>query len=172
MPAPEHPIAKLAWEAIRTYVEQGKVLKPPEEIPEELKSPGGVFVSIKKAGELRGCIGTIEATQPTRAEEIIKNAIHAATMDPRFPPLQPPELEAIEVSVDILKSPQRVEDLSSLDPKRYGIIVSARGLKALLLPDIEGVESAEHQVELARRKAGIGPEEKLEIERFETLRYR
>jgi AMMECR1 domain-containing protein len=79
MTIPHHPIARLAWEAIRAYVEKGKVIEPPSELPSELADAGGVFVSIKKKGQLRGCIGTVEPQRATRAEEVIQHAIYAAT---------------------------------------------------------------------------------------------
>lgn len=172
MPEPVHPIARLAWEAVKTYVERGEVIKPPSEKPPELAEPGGVFVSIKKRGELRGCIGTIESERGSRAEELIKNAVHAASMDPRFPPVEVSELEELEVSVDLLGPAEEVEDPSSIDPIRNGIIVSGAGGRALLLPDIEGVDTAERQLAVALRKAGLKPEEPFKLERFETKRYR
>jgi AmmeMemoRadiSam system protein A len=171
MSEPLHPIARLAWEAIHAYVERDEILDPPTELPPELTESGGAFVSIKKEGELRGCIGTVEAVKSTRAEEIIRNAIHAATMDPRFPPVEASELESLDVSVDILCDPEPVEDSTLLDPSRYGIIVKKGERRALLLPDIEGVDTTEKQVTLARRKAGIEPEEPVELARFETKRY-
>lgn len=171
MPEPLHPIARLAWEAIRAYVERDEVIEPLSGMPEELREPGGTFVSIKKGGELRGCIGTVDALRPNRAEEIIRNAIHAATMDPRFSPVEVPELESLEVSVDVLGEPEPVESLSELDPSRYGLIVKMGERRALLLPDIEGVDTVEKQVAMARRKAGITPEEPVELARFETKRY-
>lgn len=171
MPEPLHPIARLAWEAIRAYVESDEVIKPPSDLPEELSSPGGSFVSIKKEGELRGCIGTVESLRSNLAEEIIRNAVHAAAMDPRFSPVEVSELESLEVSVDILCETEPVDSLSDLDPNRYGVIVKMGERRALLLPGIEGVDTAEKQVEMARRKAGIAPEEPLEMARFETKRY-
>ncbi len=171
MPEPSHPIALLAWEAIRAYIERDEIIAPPAEIPPDLTGTGGTFVSIKKGGELRGCIGTVEAVRPNRAEETIRNAIHAATMDPRFPPVEVSELESLEVSVDVLCDPEPVSDPTLLDPARYGIIVKAGERRALLLPNIEGVDTPEKQVALARRKAGIAPDEAVELARFETKRY-
>ncbi len=172
MPAPQHPFARLAWEAIRAYLERDELITPPAELPVDLIRPGGVFVSLKKAGRLRGCIGTVEATRPSRAEEIIRNAVHAATMDPRFDPLQEEEFKELEVSVDLLDEPETVEDQEDLDPRRFGLIVSAGDRRALLLPEIEGVETAQQQLELALKKAGIGPDEPVTLQRFETRRYR
>ncbi|MFQ5893088.1 MAG: AmmeMemoRadiSam system protein A [Nitrospinota bacterium] len=169
---PNHPIALLAWEAIRAYIERGEVIRPPTEVPPELARPGGIFVCIKKDGKLRGCIGTIEADLPTRAEEAIRNAIHAATMDPRFAPVEASELEALDVSVHLLKPPEPVTDLASLEPGRFGIIASSAGRRSVVLPDIEGVDTVEGQLVLARQKLGIGPDDPVALERFETERFR
>lgn len=130
----------------------------------------GVFVSLKKYGRLRGCIGTIEPTQNDIAQEIIVNGISAATQDPRFEEVRPDELDAIVYSVDVLKKPERTT-FADLDPKKYGVIVSARGRRGVLLPDLPGVETAAEQIEIALAKAGIHPRAKYDLERFEVERH-
>ncbi len=172
MSMPTHPIARLAWDAIRTYIQQGEVMQPPADLPEELERPGGVFVSIKKEGKLRGCIGTIEPDRPTRAEEAIRNAIHAATMDPRFEPVEASELETLDVSVDLLRPTEPVADLAALDPQRFGIVVSSDEGRSVVLPGVHGVDTAERQLAIARKKLGVGPDEPVTLERFETERFR
>jgi len=163
---------RLARETIENYVRYGKVISPPEDLPLELKeNRKGVFVSLKKFGNLRGCIGTFMPTQKNIAQEIIRNAISAAVEDPRFPPLSVTELENLDISVDILSSPEEVSDPTQLDPKKYGVIVSSGYKKGLLLPDLEGVETVEQQIDIARRKAGISPEEKIRLYRFEVKRF-
>ena len=136
-----------------------------------MKERAGVFVSIKKFGELRGCIGTFEPTRANVAEEIINNAISSATQDPRFPPVNAAELPHLSYSVDILTKPEPVEDKSQLDPKRYGVIVESGGRKGLLLPDLEGVDTVEQQIDICRLKAGISPDEPIKLYRFEVRRY-
>lgn len=131
-----------------------------------------IFFLIVKIVFFRGCIGTIEADQPTRAEEAIRNAIHAATMDPRFAPVEASELEALDVSVDLLRPPEPVADLDSIDPRRFGVIVSSAERRSVVLPNVEGVETAEGQLALARQKLGIGADEQVTLERFETDRFR
>jgi len=165
-----HPIVQLAVRAVETYVKSGITITPPPDLPEALKAKRGAFVSLKKRGELRGCIGTIQPTRANLAEEVISNAISAATKDPRFDPVTEEELGELEVSVDVLTEPQPVKDVSELDPIKYGLIVSKGNLKGVLLPDI-GVETTEEQVEICRRKAGIGPDEEVELYRFEVVRY-
>ncbi len=131
----------------------------------------GAFVSIKKHGELRGCIGTTGPTAPSLVEEIMRNAVSAGTRDPRFPPVTADELPELTYSVDILGQPEPVQDPSDLDVRRFGVIVSAKGRSGLLLPDLEGVDTVEDQLAIACRKAGISPDEAYRIQRFEVIRY-
>jgi AmmeMemoRadiSam system protein A len=137
-----------------------------------MKSRAGVFVSLKKHGELRGCIGTILPTTENLALEIINNAVSASAFDPRFPPVDTGEIEEISVNVDVLSSPEPVEDMTGLDAKKYGVIVQAGGRRGLLLPDIEGVDTPKEQIEICRRKGGISPDEHVEIKRFTVTRYK
>lgn len=167
-----HPVVELAKKAIKEYVCNGRVIEPPEELTAEMKQRAGVFVSLKKHGQLRGCIGTFMPTTENVAREIIKNAISAATQDPRFPPVSEDELDMIEYSVDILSEPEKVNDLSELDPREYGVIVSKGFRKGLLLPDLEGVDTVQKQLEIAMYKAGIMPDETdVDIYRFRVTRY-
>jgi len=168
-----HPLVQLAKDTIENYVCHGKTIQTPKEPTPEMERQAGTFVSIHKHGMLRGCIGTIEPTQANVAQEVIENAISAATRDPRFPPIRPEELADLDIKVDVLSEPEPVESLEELDPRRYGVIVqSARDWrKGLLLPDLEGVDTVEYQVDIARRKAGIWPDEPIELYRFEVVRY-
>jgi len=173
-----HPLVKLARETIEEYVRNRRVPpSPPEdELSCEMKQQGGVFVSIKKKGQLRGCIGTIEPRQTNVAEEVIENAVSAATRDPRFPPIGPEELKDLEISVDVLTTPEPIESLDQLDPKRYGLIVQslANPLKrGLLLPDLPSIRTAEEQFHHTKvYKAGIADEdEPIQMYRFEVVRY-
>src|SRR3989339_528137 len=167
-----HQLVQLAKNTIEEYVKYGKLFKPPVELTLEMKDKAGVFVSIKKQGELRGCIGTFQPTTSNVAEEIIRNAIEAATRDPRFPPVQPEELDSLVISVDLLSAPERVGSEKELNAKRYGVIVKAGLKRGLLLPDLEGVNTPEEQIEICRRKAGIGGREPVELFRFEVRRYK
>ena len=168
----ESAYVRLARETIENYVKQGKIITPPKDLPEEMiNQKAGVFVSLKKFGDLRGCIGTFMPTQENIAQEIIKNAISAAIDDPRFSPVTVFELEDLSISVDVLSAPEEVKDTSQLDPKKYGVIVSSGYKKGLLLPDLEGVDTAEYQIDIAKRKAGIYPGEKVKLYRFEVKRY-
>lgn len=164
-------LVSLAREAIEAYVREGRVISPPPGLPREvLERRAGAFVSLKKDGELRGCIGTYLPTQPNLAEEVIQNAIKSATRDPRFPPVRPEELPRIRVSVDVLSPPEPCTE-RDLDPKRYGVIVEKGWRVGLLLPDLEGVDTVEEQLRIAKLKAGLRPEEPCRIYRFTVERY-
>ena len=145
----------------------------PEGLPPELlRRRAGAFVSVHKQGRLRGCIGTIGPTEPSLALEIIRNAVSAAARDPRFEPIRPEELPWLEISVDVLGEAEKISSEAELDVKRYGVIVSCGSRRGLLLPDLEGVDTVEEQVAIARQKAGIRPEERVSLQRFEVVRHR
>lgn len=166
------PHVRLALAAISAYVKEGREIMVPEDTPGDLLSASaGAFVCIKKDGHLRGCIGTIEPMRACLAEEIISNAISAATRDMRFLPVEPSELAELECSVDVLALPEEVGDMRELDPKRYGVIVECGPRRGLLLPDLDGVDTVEEQVDIARRKASIGADEMMKLYRFEVNRY-
>ncbi len=165
-----HPLVKLAREAVEEYVRTGKVIKRAPSIP-EMKEKAGAFVSLKKQGELRGCIGTFEATKPNVAEEVISNAVASATRDPRFPPVDPEELPSLEYSVDVLAKPSPACK-EGLDPKKYGVIVQCGWRRGLLLPDLEGVETVDQQIDICRCKANIGPDEPVKLFCFEVRRFK
>jgi len=167
-----HPLTKLAKETVETYVKEERVPPPPDELTPEMKEKAGVFVSLHKLGELRGCIGTFEPAAKNVAEEIIQNAISSATRDPRFPPVAPEELKDLEYSVDVLTEPKPVKDKSQLDPKKYGVIVQCGFRRGLLLPDLEGVDTVDYQIDICRQKGGIAPDEPIKLYRFEVKRYK
>jgi len=167
-----HRIVGLARQAIEEYVRTGKMIAPPRDLSPELAARAGVFVSLKKMGNLRGCIGTLEPTADTVAEEVIKNAIVAAMQDPRFHAVEENELAEIEYSVDVLSPPEKITDIKDLDPKEYGVIVVQGGKRGLLLPDLEGVDTIEEQLRITKMKAGIWTDENLELFRFTVTRYR
>ncbi|MGI6667571.1 MAG: AmmeMemoRadiSam system protein A [Bacillota bacterium] len=162
---------RLARTAVEHYVGTRKTLDPPGDVPEQFRSPAGVFVSIHEDGMLRGCIGTIGPTCPTAAQEIIQSAISAATGDPRFREVTAGELPFLDYSVDVLSDPQEISGEEDLDPKVYGVIVERGARRGLLLPDLPGIDSAREQVEIAKRKAGIRPSEEVRLYRFTVTRY-
>ena len=166
------PVTSLAKETVETYVRQGEIVSPPAELTAEMKEKAGVFVSIHKHDELRGCIGTFEPQRENIAAEVIANAISSATRDPRFPPVDPGELADLDYSVDVLTRPVPVESKEELDPRKYGVIVEAGYRRGLLLPDLEGVDIVEQQIDICRLKAGIAPDEPVKLYKFEVKRYK
>lgn len=166
------PLVKLAKETVETYVTQGKITGPPTQLTPEMKEKAGVFVSIHKRDALRGCIGTFEPQEDNVAQEVIVNAISSATRDPRFPPVTQSELEDLDYSVDVLTEPEPVEDISTLDPKKYGVIVECGYRRGLLLPDLEGVDSVEQQISICCQKAGIAPGQSIKLYCFKVKRYK
>ena len=175
------PYVKLARATIEQFVKTGRKLKFPADLPaglaealpeEAAKERAGAFVSVHKNGMLRGCIGTIGPVQDSIAEEIISNAISAVSRDPRFERVREDELELLEINVDILGKPENIDGPDQLDVKRYGVIVSCGARKGLLLPDLEGVDTVEEQIDIARRKGGISPDDDYRLQRFEVVRYK
>ncbi len=162
---------EVARKALENYVKGEEKFEFPEELPRELKEPGAAFVSLKKRGELRGCIGTILPARENLLEEIISNAVSAGVRDPRFPPVTPEELEEITYNVDVLSEPEEVEDISQLDPQRFGVIVRSGSRSGVLLPSLEGIDTVEQQLSIAEQKAGISEVDPVEIYRFEVKRY-
>ncbi|MBR5089054.1 MAG: AmmeMemoRadiSam system protein A [Ruminiclostridium sp.] len=163
---------KLAVKSLESYILHGEHISVPAGLPPEmLNTQAGAFVSIHKHGQLRGCIGTIAPTTSCVAEEIITNAISASTRDPRFDPITADELEWLEVNVDVLGEPENIPSADMLDVKRYGVIVTSGYKRGLLLPDLDGVDTVEQQIGIARRKAGIGAGENIKLQRFEVVRH-
>ena len=163
---------RLARASVTSWVRDRKILKLPADLPEELmKTRAGAFVSIHEHGRLRGCIGTFLPTEATLAEEIIGNAVSAATRDPRFTPIREEELPWLEINVDVLSAPEAIDGPEELDVKKYGVIVTSGMKRGLLLPDLDGVDTVEDQIAIAKQKAGIRPGEKVKLQRFEVVRH-
>lgn len=185
-----HPLVYLAKQAVETFIKEEKIILPSDDLPKKfLERRAGTFVTIKKSGDLRGCIGTYLATRKNIAEEIIYNAIAAATQDYRFKPVKKEELPYFSYFVYILSQPELIKDINELNPKKFGIIVKTVPIvsadkidiisdspfpskSGLLLPDLEGVNTVEHQIAIACQKAGIDlTQEKILIYRFTVEKY-
>ena len=168
----EDPYVRLARETVESWVLDRKTPGVPDWATAEMKqNRAGVFVSIHKDGKLRGCIGTFLPTRECTAKEIISNAVSASTRDPRFDPIGPEELKWLEINVDVLSTPEPIGGKEELDVKRYGVIVSSGSRRGLLLPDLDGVDTVDEQVDIARRKAGIREQDPITLERFEVVRH-
>jgi AmmeMemoRadiSam system protein A len=159
-------IQMLGRHAIDTYLRTRRLIEPPEPIPTELQAPSAVFVTLRKDGELRGCVGSVRPTEATAAHELIRYAVASAVRDPRFDPVRLDEVAALTIKVQLLDVPEPVTDITQLDPHTYGVIVRRGDRQALLLPDIDGIDTPEQQVRAACEKAGIDRHAPLELARF------
>jgi AmmeMemoRadiSam system protein A len=167
----EHPYIAIARAAISDYLATNEV-QDPEPLPGD-PPPSGVFVSLHEPaspgeieGPLRGCIGSIHPRERSVRREIARSAVAAAVSDPRFPPLQPGEVDGLDVTVYLLGEPESIDGPDQLDPQRFGVIVEGRGRTGLLLPGIPGIATADQQIGIARRKAGLSPDETIRLSRF------
>lgn len=180
----------LAEKAVKAYVVEKKIISSPNDLPEEFfKTKSGVFVTITRNGELRGCIGTYLSTKENIAKEIISNAVAAASEDYRFGLIQEEELPHLSYTVYILSEPELVKDLKELNPKKYGIIIKTAPISypsgdvvfnghlphksGLLLPDLTGIDTVEKQISIACQKGGINlTKEKILIYKFTVEKYK
>lgn len=170
--AGESYLVRVARESLQSHLEGN--WKAPESytVPEEFAKGAGAFVSLKQQGRLRGCIGTTSPTRKDVVQEVVYNAVSAGTEDPRFYSVRLDELDDLDISVDMLMAPEAIDTIDQLNVKKYGVIVRSKNKSGLLLPDLEGVDTPQQQVEIAKQKAGIGPDESVRLERFEVIRYR
>ncbi|PKM57195.1 MAG: hypothetical protein CVU98_07375 [Firmicutes bacterium HGW-Firmicutes-3] len=175
----EDGFVKIARGTIEHYVRTSKkisreaamVLVEEDTLKELMNQKAGAFVSIHKEGNLRGCIGTIEAVCKDLLDEIIHNAISACSSDPRFNPIEEKELTTLEIKVDRLYPSEKIESMDDLDVKKYGVIVEEGYKRGLLLPNLEGIDTTLQQVEIAKKKAGIIKDSSFTLYRFEVERH-
>lgn len=168
----EDVYVKLARETLEHYILTDRLRKIPDGLPDEISdNKAGTFVSIKKNGQLRGCIGTTEPTQENIALEIMYNAISAGTRDPRFSCVRKEEFLSLVYHVDILSPSKPVKKIEELNPERFGVIVTKGTKRGLLLPNLEGIDTVEEQIKIACQKAGIDIRETYNLECFEVVRH-
>lgn len=167
----QHPYISLAQESVHHYLNHRRKLSCPDPLSNDLKSRSGAFVSIKKLKQLRGCIGTLEPCEPNLAMEIIENSLKAALHDPRFSPVTAEELQDLTYSIDVVSPLEKVSTLEELDHDIYGLVVRSNGKQGVLLPDLEGVDSTEEQIQICRTKGKISENEHIEMYRFKVDRF-
>lgn len=167
-----HPLVKLAIRSVEYFLKTGKPLPCPDPLPKDLKQNAGTFVSIKKKGALRGCIGTMVPKYRNLAEEIIQNALRAANQDPRFDPVEKGELPDLTFSVDVLTPLEKIENIKEHDIKKFGLLVKGNGNQGLLLPDLDIIKSADHQLKVCLKKGGFKENDTYELFRFEVKRFK
>jgi MEMO1 family protein len=178
--AVRHPYVELARKSIDLYVKNGRTLdfetyrqstSKHTFLNEAAEISAGAFVSLHLNGKLRGCIGTIESVYDHLGDEIIHNAILAATEDPRFEPVKAHEIPHLEIKVDVMGEMEPVDDSSSLDVQTYGIMIKSGNRRGLLLPALDGINTVEEQLSIVRQKACIGKDETCQMHRFRVNRY-
>lgn len=170
--AHEDPYVRLARATVESYIKAHKLPLVSDDLPEDMTNrKAGVFVSLHINGQLRGCIGTFKPTEKNIAVEIMHNAVSACSRDPRFNEVRPLELPHIVYSVDVLGEIEKIDDISELDPQKYGVIVSHNEKRGLLLPRLPGVSTVLEQIDIARRKAGMYDDEPCDFYRFEVVRH-
>jgi AmmeMemoRadiSam system protein A len=166
---PPHALLAVARDAIDRHMRGLPVVLPKLAAPWDRAR--GVFITLRtRDGQLRGCIGHLGPTRETLCEEVATCAVSAAIHDSRFDPVTAAELTDLRLEISILETPISIASVDELDPKRYGVIVSSQGRRGVLLPDIEGIDSAHEQVQIAAKKAGLLPHDRLELKRFEVLK--
>ena len=166
-----HPLVDLAMRSVKHQLEKGKPLPSPDPLPAKMQYSAGIFVSIKKDGMLRGCVGTITPQYANVAEEVIRNAIKAANQDPRFTAIELPELKELAFSVDVLTKPEQIENLKSLNVEQYGLIVRSEDKCGLLLPNLENIKTIDQQLKVCLKKGHIKETDKYKLYRFEVKRF-
>ena len=166
-----HSIVKLAIRSVEYFIEIGKPLPCPDPLPDSLKKNAGVFVSIKKQGSLRGCIGTMTPKYKNLAEEVIQNALRSASEDPRFDPIQKKELPSLTFSVDVLQPLEKIENIKDHNIKQFGLVIRGKGKQGVLLPDLDIIKSADQQLKVCLNKGGFKSHDNYEIFRFEVKRF-
>lgn len=126
-------LKQLAWDAIEAKLFKKKL--PEREIPETLKHKQGAFVTIKKKGELRGCIGYIKGYLPLY-ETVEEMAKHAAFNDPRFEALKKEELKDIEIEISVLSPLKKIKSLDEIEVGKHGLYIEKGFYSGLLLPQV------------------------------------
>ena len=149
----------------------GKILEIPDPLPPGFDRQAGVFVCLHREKKLQGCVGTPVPLSPSVAKETIRNSVGAATKDPRFSPLSLEELEGLCISVDVLSPLEPIPSGAHWDVRRYGVLVDQESRRGILLPGVEGVATAQEQVEIACRKAGIDPKSSFRVQLFQVERF-
>ena len=164
-------IQDLGRRAIETYLRSHQLIEPPEPIPMEWQAPSAAFVTLRKNGAMRGCVGSTRPTEATAAHELIRYAIASAVRDPRFHPVRLDEVPLLTIRVQLLDPAEPITDITRIDPKTHGIIVRSGDRQALLLPGIGEIVTPEQQLRAACQKAGIDRHAALQVERFRTRTF-
>jgi len=157
--ADQQLLLQIARNAVACYL-AGRAPSLPEVPPGVLTEARGIFVSLHKGQELRGCIGNIYAASPLY-RSAAECAIAAAVGDPRFMPLTPAELAAVEFEISVLSPLERVSDIRNIVIGKHGLLISKNNARGLLLPQVAATLGWDRERFLQEtcKKAGLKPEE-------------
>ncbi|HEY1723220.1 MAG TPA: AmmeMemoRadiSam system protein B [Magnetospirillaceae bacterium] len=154
-------LTALARTALETYTRSKQHIAEPESVPEALRQKAGAFITIKRAGLLRGCIGSPTGWRPL-VTDVIDNAIKSGHEDPRFPPLRAEELDGLDLSVSVLTPHEAMSFTSEADllrqlrPRIDGLLIKDGGRSALFLPAVwEMVPNPADFMRELKHKAGL-----------------
>jgi AmmeMemoRadiSam system protein A len=166
-------LLKLARETILNHFYKKNPARR-EYFSENLKEPCGVFVTLEKNKDLRGCIGYVEGYKPLQ-DAVRDNALSAAFRDPRFPSLEERELDEVEIEISVLTPLEKVDDIEDIEVGRDGLLVKKGYYQGLLLPQV-ATDWGWNRIQFLEqtcRKAGLPPnawmDEETEIEKFSAL---
>jgi AmmeMemoRadiSam system protein A len=155
----ELELMRVARETLRLAVEEGRTYEPPKPASPGLLEERGVFVTLKKRGQLRGCIGYVLPTKPLYLA-VRDMAINSALRDPRFPPVAPEELSDLYVEISVMTPLQPVADPNEIVVGDDGLVIEAQGRSGLLLPQVAPEQGWDRQrfLEGICMKAGLPPD--------------
>ncbi len=150
-------LLKIARRSLESYVQEKKVFSPPLPKSERLRENGAAFVTLTENGQLRGCIGHIEAVTPLY-QTIAQMAVAAGTQDPRFPPVRPEELESIHIEISVNTPLRQVAGPEEIVLGKHGVVVSKGLRQGVFLPQVAtetGWTKEEFLRNLCVHKAGL-----------------
>jgi len=151
-------LLRLARDSMEAFA-SGRTFQPPAEVPESVRPVQGAFVSLHKAGQLRGCIGYVEGVRPLW-EAVRDLAVEAAAHDPRFPPVRPRETEEVDIEISALEPLERIKGPGDFEIGKHGLYIRVAGRSGLLLPQVatEHNWDAPKFLEQTCWKAGLPPD--------------
>ncbi|MEJ5295657.1 MAG: glycerol-3-phosphate 1-O-acyltransferase PlsY [Fimbriimonadales bacterium] len=170
-PSLEQACVELARQAVERIVLEGTRIEPNlAQLPRELRVPGSVFVAIYQDGEVRALMGSLTPEKPTRAHEIVYQAVRAAILDTRYPPIEAHELPTLRYVVYLVESYEPLGEVLQVDPQRDGVLVEWQGEHVALVPPLPDVRTPEEQIALAYARGGIPREASARVYRVRLQR--
>lgn len=150
-------LLEIARKSLKEHFEGRKFV--PGDLPESLQKERGAFVTLKKEGRLRGCIGYVRAIKPL-AQAVADLAVDSAVHDPRFPPLASSEIGDVDIQISAMTALEKIEDVNVIEVGKHGLYMKSGGYAGLLLPQVATEWGWDRDKFLAQTclKAGLGPD--------------